>query len=79
MVGKFGLARCGLCDEIEEMDGGLRIRRFANWLLVVCEIESVRRGANIRMVDSQSWNFAMVEFRKVEFRRVCELDPQSEL
>ena len=32
---------CGLCDEMEEMDGRLRIHIFANWLLVVCEIESV--------------------------------------
>lgn len=32
---KVWLAGCGLCDEMEEMDGGLRIWRFANWLLVV--------------------------------------------
>ena len=40
------------------------VGKFANWLLVVYEIESVRRDANIRMADLQSWNFAMVEFRK---------------
>ena len=62
MDGKLGSARCGLCNEMEEMDGGLRIRRFANWFLVVCEIESVCRGANIRMVDSQSWNFTKWNF-----------------
>ena len=43
--------------------GGV-VGKFANWLLVVCEIESVRRDANIRMADLQSWNFVMVEFRK---------------
>ena len=56
---------------------------------MVCEIESVRRGANIRMTISQRWNFVFVKsvnlIRRVNFefanpvkiRKGCEFEDQE--